>query len=164
MFGFDPFLVRTKLTHPQARYLVFMAHTDEAVQKFTHDEIRFADVKTVRNWASERFLVVFSPRKQPQQLAALVWFSHESAALTGVKATTTMGVRVYPPFRGKGLSLALTQQAVHRALEKGFLKKGQQLWLRVHRDNAAGLALYKKLGFSLVDQAENQCFLEMKLR
>lgn len=135
------------------------AHSDQAVQRYTHDEVRFADSRAVLTWADDRFLVILVPKNDPEKVAALIWFSQKTASFAVSRFNTTMGVRVYPPYRGKGLALDFCQQAFQQALQKKFLTSDQAIWLRVHGENEAAIVLYKKLGFQELLREGSQVFM-----
>lgn len=163
MPNIDDFSVQHRLTKIQAQQLVWFAQQDTAVQRFTHDELRFPDVLSTQAWASERFLVIFHPKEQLEQVAAFIWFAHEACPFSELVAQTTIGVRVYPPYRGKGLALAFCERALLLAKEQGFIAAGEVIWLKVHHENQAGLALYRKLGFQEVQHQDEQILMKMSV-
>lgn len=68
-------------------------------------------------------------------------------------------VLVVPDYRGGGLGQSLVNFVLIHAKKKGFL----QCRLEVGSNNEAALALYKKLGFIIIENRVNKLLLEVSL-
>ncbi|HHA2858890.1 GNAT family N-acetyltransferase [Stenotrophomonas maltophilia] len=66
---------------------------------------------------------------------------------------------VAPQARGRGLGRGLVQALIVQALQADAVER---LTLRVYRDNAAAVALYRSLGFEPVDAASTPALLFMQ--
>lgn len=66
---------------------------------------------------------------------------------------------VAPQARGRGLGRGLVQALIEQAFQSDAVER---LTLRVYRDNAAAVALYRTLGFEPVDTASTPALLFMQ--
>lgn len=123
--------------------------SDTALQAGTSDYKRFGTGSYEEWYAKGR--IPFALVDEKGNLAALIWVGIKPPPSDiGYKSGEpdewdTIAFRSYEPYRGRGLmtpfgSLVLTFFATHRS--------GRKLWLETNADNAAGLRLYEKLGFT----------------
>lgn len=120
----------------------------------TSDKRRFGDGSYERWYAKSRYPFVLTD--QDHELAGLIWFGPEpvpngvqldQGAL--VQEWDTIAFRSYPPYRGKGIMTAFSLMLLK--LHK-TMRPGRGLWLETRPHNKAGIALYRKLGFSAVGE------------
>lgn len=73
-----------------------------------------------------------------------------------LRHTAVVGMGMLREWRGQGLGTTLLQQAITWARHNPQL---EQLWLQVYHNNEAGLALYRKCGFT--EQGRQPAFIKL---
>ncbi len=120
--------------------------SDTELQSQTSDRKRFVEGSYEKWYAKER--TPFALIARNGSLAALIWFGPEAYPESGASDHwDTIAFRSYPPYRGKRLMTPFSRSILdmhHRIFPE------RRLWLETNPGNAAGTALYKKLGFTEV--------------
>lgn len=140
-----PFTVQAGLSEAQAALLRerSLDAADELLQRQTSDRKRFGEGSYEAWYGKGRFPLVLLDAQG--KLAALIWFGAEPMPGGDPSALwDTIAFRSYPPYRGIGIMSSFGRYALAKHDE---LFPGQRIWLVTDADNAAGVALYEKLGF-----------------
>jgi len=117
-------------------------HADEELEKNTSDRKRFGEESYEVWYAKGRFpFALVSPEGT---LAAIIWYGPDRIPTGDDGEWSTIAFRSYRPYRGTGIMRDFSRRVIE---EHGRDCPGNRLWLETHVTNAAGLALYRKLGF-----------------
>ena len=123
-------------------------HSDwQVITKYQYPDMEQADtVKLIDDFNSTTYQGKFHKLLAVAKDAQVVGYVSmiETAAYT-----VSIGVEVYAPFRRQGFAYAAISQLLTMANAYGYHTAAAQ----VRKDNAPSLALCKKLGFSVVNEA-----------
>lgn len=126
---------------------------DQDLQNNTSDASRFATLPLYKAWlAKDR--TIYSLVTANGVLAGIIWFGYQPLVMDGHTLNTTYAIRLYGPYRGKGLSKPFTAKCLahYRSLHPGC----DPIWLETNANNLIAITAYKSLGCRVVSgQTEN---------
>lgn len=126
----------------QVSDLINYTGRDKKVSVCTHDDGRFKNKKTFESWKKRgKFIYTLSGRTG--KLLGIIWFAKKKYK-NFKDFSYTLGVRVYPPIRGKGLSYKFLK-SVSDDFQVNHNNSGY--WLLMQKGNMPAEHLYKKFGF-----------------
>ncbi|HKY74438.1 MAG TPA: hypothetical protein VJ246_03955 [Patescibacteria group bacterium] len=146
------YICERNMTDAFLKQLIERTNADEEVQKFTSDMCRFNTEEAYKSWNSRR-RSIFILTNAHGVLCGFGWCSQKNIPnhlQPRSNASLTLAIRIYPPFRGKGLSIPFFMYMI-RTLEreKPFGKEHERgYWIRRRLNNEVAEKVYKACGFT----------------
>ena len=131
------------IDNTQIKQLIAVTKVDRAISKFTHDTDRFKSVKSFKAW-QRRKKYIYVLTDKAGKLKGILWFSEKTYKTNSY----TVGIRIYKPLRGKGLS----KKFMKMAMDDFSIVKKRGLWLSVNTNNLPAINLYKSIGFKIAEK------------
>ncbi len=133
------FSVLKNIDGEETKELIAYTGRDKKISACTHDDGRFKNKKTFTAWKS-RGKTIYVLTGRAKKLLGIIWFARKKYDTFRY----TLGIRIYPPLRGKGLSYKFLKTAFEDFSQD---RKNPGYWLAVRKGNTPAEHLYKKYGF-----------------
>lgn len=134
-----------------ARDLVVASHQPHIMRNTPKDSLkRFTDKASADHWYTNKGHIVYCLYRG-DAIAGIVWFADDERQ--DINAKHTFAIRLYQNAQGKGLSLPFMKIA-----HQDFLNKvgPTTIWLETDSDNTVALHLYKKFGYTKIDEKDGR--------
>lgn len=141
----------------QIDQLIEYSNTDPEVKKNTNDSVRFKDRNAINNWL-KKGRIIYSLIDKNKNLLGIIWFGQKDPPVK-LKANFTLGLRIYGPARGQGLSQIFMKNTFNDLLENQSNSQITGFWLETSIDNIAAIHTYKRFGFKKVDQVGDKVLM-----
>lgn len=141
--------IKEGITDKQIDKLIEYSLNDESVAKFTSDKERFKNKESFFEWKNKgRKIYTLT---NDGDLLGIIWLGKKGLPMGKYleninfdKYKWTFAIRIYGEARGKGLGLDFMRKVI----------KKHGIWLECSADNLPAQALYKKFGFRLITEAD----------
>ena len=157
------------ITVNQRRELISNTKRDPEIKINTHDLDRFKSLNTLASW-EKRKKIIYTLVDSQLRLRGIIWFGKKSMPkgtgnkLRSKKSTYTFAIRIYPPFRGKGLAKKFMKAAIKDFIFSNRGAKNSTLWLETIKGNEIAKNLYGKFGFIKNGEIGNEEIMTLNLK
>jgi RimJ/RimL family protein N-acetyltransferase len=141
--------IKNGITQKQIAQLLNFSQNDPVIAKFTTDKTRFASKVTFESWRKTKGHIIYTLEGEKKELEGIMWLSFETSPQLSPQYGISFGIRIYEPYRGKGLSFNFMKTCFDKFHKTKSYQKtaNNKIWISTSKDNLAAIALYKKSGF-----------------